>query len=274
MKKQKLDNRDNRLDERSADELRSIVVTYNTFGYGDGSVLFELGKTKVLCTVSLSPGVPPFLRGSGTGWLTAEYGMLPTATHTRTQRESGALKKSGRSVEISRLIGRSLRAIVDLKKLKDCTITVDCDVLQADGGTRTACITGAYLALCQAQKQWLERKQIGYPVIMDALAAISVGVKDDTVLLDLNYEEDCSVDADYNFVLTKSGSIIEIQGTAEYTPVSWELFDRIRHSAINGIKSLFTYLDSQVFELEEKKGTGAKALPLFSLRNRQHMVNS
>ena len=181
-----------RADNRAHNQLRPISLRHNEFGYAPGSVLFALGNTKVLCSVNMQPNVPPFLKGSKSGWLTAEYAMLPAATQLRTNRESSSFKRNGRSVEISRLIGRSLRNIVDLSKIGERTIIIDCDVLQADGSTRTACITAANYALHAAQAHWLERKVIDQPIITNRIAAVSVGINQDDALLDLDYTEDSS----------------------------------------------------------------------------------
>ena len=238
-----------RKDGRQPDHLRIINVSFNTFGYAAGSVLFELGNTKVLCSVSLQNGVPHFLKGKKTGWLTAEYAMLPTSTMNRMVREISSMRRNGRSVEISRLIGRSLRTIVDLDILGERTIYIDCDVLQADGGTRTACITGACLALRAAVDYWLENRVIKETIITDTLAAVSVGVVNGVPLLDLNYQEDSNADADFNFVITKSNKIVEIQGASEGATVSWEQFERARELAVTGVRELIKIGD-QLFDQE------------------------
>jgi len=229
---------------RAPDNIRSITVTHNAFGYAPGSVLFEMGNTKVLCAVSLSQGVPPFLKGTKTGWLTADYSMLPTATHTRRARATSSFRRDGRSIEISRLIGRSLRAVIDLNSIGERTISIDCDVLQADGGTRTACISGAFLALSAAQQAWLASGELKAPILTDVVAAISVGITKDMILVDLDYEEDSSIDADYNFVLTKTNRIIEMQGAAEQKSISWEQLHEICQAATHGVKQLFDVFDS------------------------------
>ncbi|MCX5921963.1 MAG: ribonuclease PH [Candidatus Dependentiae bacterium] len=234
-----------RLGGRANDHLRSLKVSYNVFGAKAGSVLFELGNTKVLCSVTMQPGVPHFLKGTGTGWLTAEYAMLPTATAVRTQRESSAAKQNGRSVEISRLIGRALRSIIALDKLGERTLLIDCDVLQADGGTRTACITGAYFALEDAMKYWLSTKQLQQSILKDSIVAVSAGILQGHPILDLDYSEDSVIEADFNFVLTRSNALIEVQGTAEQQPVSWEHFDQLRLLAISGAEQLFAFFDAQ-----------------------------
>lgn len=230
-----------RLNGRLNDQVRPLKISYNSFGYAASSVLFEIGNTKVLCSVTLQPGVPPFLKGSNSGWLNAEYAMLPTATIIRTQRESTTNKKNGRAIEISRLIGRALRSVVDLSLLGERTITIDCDVLQADGGTRTACISASYVALEYAVNQWIGAKLIPCSILIDAIASISAGVRQGIVILDPDFAEDSTIDSDFNFVLTKSGAIIEVQGTAEKCPVSWDQFEKLKTVALKGIADLFTF---------------------------------
>jgi ribonuclease PH len=252
-----------RQDNRAYDQLRKVKVTYNSFGYAPGNVLFEIGNTKVLCSVMMQKGVPPFLKGSKTGWLTAEYALLPAATTIRTQREATLFKRNSRSVEISRLIGRSLRSIVQLDNIGEQTIMVDCDVLQADGGTRTACLTGAYLALEVAEQFWREKDIIPETIIKDALAAISVGVIDNQVYLDLDYSEDNRADADFNFVLTSLGKLIEVQGSAEKKALSWEVFEQLRQLACSGIAKLMCY--SKRLATGKNRGKGG----LFSLQRRE-----
>ncbi len=231
---------------RLHNELRTATFTPNIFPNAAGSVLIALGNTKVLCAVTLQHQVPPFLRGKGTGWLNAEYAMLPAATGHRTQRELTSAKRNGRSVEISRLIGRSLRAVINFDTLGERTIVVDCDVLQADGGTRVTAITGAYYALCMAQAKWLAQKTIVQPILTDSVAAVSAGVHQGTVLLDPDYQEDSSIDADFNFVLTGSGDIIEMQGCAEQQTVSWEQFDAMRVLAQQGVTQLLDAVDKHI----------------------------
>lgn len=233
----------NRAGGRLPLQLRPISVSYGVYPYAAGSVLFEIGNTRVLCAVSLQQGVPPFLRGKKTGWLTAEYSLLPASTPTRTVREATTNKRSGRTVEISRLIGRSLRAVVNLDPLGEQTITIDCDVLQADGGTRAASICGAFLAVSAAERQWLAKGIISRPIIRDELAAISVGVGEKGALLDLDYSEDCAARADFNFVLTRTGNIVEIQGAAEKEPVSFTDYDALRDAAISGVRDIFAVYD-------------------------------
>ena len=252
---------------RKYDELRTIKISYNVFGYAPGSVLFELGNTKILCSVSMVSGVPPFLKGTKTGWLTAEYAMLPTSGHTRLSREGTQLKRNDRAIEISRLIGRALRSAVNLSLLNERTILVDCDVLQADGSTRTASITGAYIALKMAMNYWIESGQLVNSILTDAVSAVSVGFINGQALLDLDFEEDSMIDSDYNFVLTQSDSIIEIQGTAEKNALTWQDFEKIKDLAITGNKKLFASIDESFKTMHSKKNIKPE-LPLFSLKNR------
>ena len=266
-------NGSDRANGRLFDQIRPIRVTYDAFGYASGSVLFELGNTKVLCAVSLALGVPPFLKGSRTGWLTAEYAMLPTSTASRTQREAVTQKRSGRGTEISRLIGRALRAIINLDVLGERTISIDCDVLQADGGTRTAAISGAYLALQQAQQYWLADKIINQPCIIGDIAAISVGMVDGIPMVDLDCAEDNRAEADFNFMLNSSGAIIEIQGAVEQgAPVAWVDFEAMRHLAVSGVKTIFASCPAapHIQGQEQKDGQCNKSdsAPLFCLKNR------
>lgn len=231
-----------RHDGRLPDQLRPIKVTYNVFDYAAGSVLFEQGKTRVLCAVTINDGVPPFLKGRKTGWLTAEYAMLPAATPVRNQREAVTGKRSGRSVEISRLIGRVVRCAVKLDLLADKTIVIDCDVQQADGGTRAACITASMLALRCAQELWLANKIIQQPFIRYDLAAVSVGVVQGRALLDIDFQEDSTSDADYNLVLTSTGSVVEIQGSAEKDALTWEHCEQVLALARSGVIQIFKEL--------------------------------
>jgi ribonuclease PH len=212
-----------------------------TAGYiktADGSVLIEMGDTKVICTAKLEERVPQFLRNSGKGWITAEYGMLPGSSQVRIGRESARGKIGGRTHEIQRLIGRSLRAVADLKSLGERSVWIDCDVIQADGGTRTASITGAYVALTAAVRRWLERGIITTNPIKDAVAAVSIGMVDGKILLDLCYEEDSKAEVDMNFVMTGTGKFIEVQGTAESAPFTRSQMERMSEIAQQGIKEL------------------------------------
>jgi ribonuclease PH len=206
--------------KRTTDQMRPVSLERRVVKYAEGSCLVKFGDTHVLVTASLEERVPPWMKGKGSGWITAEYGMLPRATHERTRREAASGKQSGRSLEIQRLIGRSLRTVVDLAALGEKQITIDCDVLQADGGTRTASITGAWVALHDCFSWMKERRMIGPSVMKDHVAAISCGIVDGTAVLDLDYAEDSTAGTDANFVLTGTGGIIEIQGTAERTPFS------------------------------------------------------
>jgi ribonuclease PH len=223
---------------RSVDQLRPVSLTPNFSKYAEGSCLVKCGDTHVLCTASIDDKVPPFLRNTGSGWVTAEYGMLPRSTHTRTDREAARGKQSGRTQEIQRLIGRSLRAVTDLKALGERQIKIDCDVLQADGGTRTASITGSYVALHLALRRLVETKQLASLPLIDSVAAISCGIHRGTAVLDLDYAEDSEADADANFVLTASGKIIEIQATAEAAPFAEEQFAELLKLARKGIGEL------------------------------------
>jgi ribonuclease PH len=224
--------------ERAPDLLRPVTLETQVTRYAEGSCLVTFGHTKVLVTASVEEGVPPFLRGRGQGWVTAEYGMLPRATHTRGRREAAAGKQSGRTQEIQRLIGRSLRAVTDMKVLGERQITVDCDVLQADGGTRTASITGAWVALKLATGYLRAEGVIAADPILDQVAAISCGIFADTPVLDLDYEEDSNAEADANFVLTGSGDIVEVQATGEKRGFSQGEFDALFSLARKGIGEL------------------------------------
>jgi ribonuclease PH len=224
--------------ERLADALRAVTIETGVNRYAEGSCLIGFGHTKVLVTASLEEGVPGFLRGKGQGWVTAEYGMLPRATHTRGRREAAQGKQSGRTQEIQRLIGRSLRAIVDMKALGERQISLDCDVIQADGGTRTASVTGAWIALRLATKYLLDEGVIATDPILDQVAAISCGVFNGTPVLDLDYEEDSNAEADANFVLTGKGDIVEIQATGEKRGFSEGEFESLFSLARKGIGEL------------------------------------
>ena len=223
---------------RKPDELRVIRITRRYTCHAEGSVLIESGNTKVLCTASVLEKQPPHLRGTTQGWVTAEYGMLPRATHTRSDREAARGKQSGRTQEIQRLIGRSLRAVVDLNALGARSIHLDCDVLQADGGTRTASITGAFVALQDAVNGLLAKQLIAASPIKEHVAAVSVGIHNGTPLLDLDYDEDSTCDTDMNVVMTGSGGMIEVQGTAEGAPFSRAEMDTLIELAQSGIRQL------------------------------------
>ncbi|MFD2647877.1 ribonuclease PH [Devosia albogilva] len=223
---------------REPNQMRAVTIERGVAMKAEGSCLVSFGNTKVLVTASVETSLPGWLRGKGQGWVTAEYGMLPRATGTRTRREATAGKQSGRTQEIQRLIGRSLRAVVDLEKLGENQVTVDCDVLEADGGTRTASITGAYIALAEAIRWMDERKLTRGPALRDSVAAVSCGVYRGTPLLDLDYLEDVEAETDANFVMTGSGKFVEIQGTAEGAPFSREELDQLMLLAEKGIGEL------------------------------------
>lgn len=224
--------------KRNSDELRRVSIERAVSKHAEGSCLIKFGDTHVLCTVSLEERVPPWLKGQGRGWVTAEYGMLPRATNERTRRESTVGHPSGRTQEIQRLIGRSLRAVVDLEKLGERQISVDCDVIQADGGTRTAAITGAWVALYDCI-QWMKlRDMVKDDVLRDQVAAVSCGIYQGVPVLDLDYAEDSAAEADSNFVMTGKGGIVEVQGTAETEAFSQESFDQLMGLAKKGIGEL------------------------------------
>ncbi|WP_341502673.1 ribonuclease PH [Gallaecimonas sp. GXIMD4217] len=223
---------------RAVGQIRPVTITRNYTAHAEGSVLVAFGNTKVLCTASVEEGVPRFLKGKGQGWITAEYGMLPRATHTRNMREAAKGKQSGRTMEIQRLIGRSLRAAVDLEALGEYSITIDCDVLQADGGTRTAAITGACVALVDAL-DWLgEQGKLKVRPLKHMIAAVSVGIVDGRAVCDLEYVEDSQAETDMNVVMTDDGRLIEVQGTAEGEPFSVPEFNAMLELAVAGIQDL------------------------------------
>lgn len=227
-----------RLDGREANQLRPLKITRQFTQIPEGSVLIEVGMTRVLCTASIEEKVPPFQKGTGLGWVTAEYSMLPRATQTRTQREATKGKLTGRTMEIQRLIGRALRSVVDMKKLGERTIWIDCDVLQADGGTRTASITGAYVALVDAIHYLIAKGTLKESPIQDTLAAVSVGKVEGVALLDLAYSEDSRAEVDMNVVMTGAGKFVEIQGTAEEVPFDRTELDQFLVLAEKGIREL------------------------------------
>lgn len=227
-----------RIDGRQTNQLREVKVTRDFIPHAEGSVLFEMGNTKIVITASVEQRVPPFLRDTGQGWITAEYAMLPRATTVRTVREATIGKIGGRTHEIQRLIGRSLRSVVDLSLLGECTIWVDCDVLQADGGTRTAAITGAFIALYDALDRITAEKELPRSPISEFLAAVSVGILDSTPCLDLSFDEDSMAQVDMNMVMTESGKIVEIQGTAEKHPFTRQELDKLINLAEKGVKQL------------------------------------
>jgi len=227
-----------RMDGRKEQQLRPVTITPGFIKHADGSALIEVGATRVICTAKVESKVPPFLRNTGKGWITAEYGMLPSSSPIRIPREAARGRVGGRTHEIQRLIGRSLRAIAHLESLGEKTVWIDCDVIQADGGTRTASITGAFVALVEAVRQSAERGFTEENLIKDTVAAVSVGIVDGKVFLDLNAEEDSHAEVDMNFVMTGSGNFVEVQGTAELTPFSKARLDRMLKVAQKGIREL------------------------------------
>jgi len=237
-----------RHDQRKAEQLRPVSFYPGYLDYPAGSILISVGNTRVLCAATVEESVPRFLRGKGGGWLTAEYSLLPCSTHTRNQREASRGKQGGRTVEIQRLIGRSLRSVVDLNTLGERTIWIDCDVLQADGGTRTASITGAYAALGLAlMKLKAEHKLTGKIPLNDTMAAVSIGMTDETPILDLDYPEDSTANVDMNVVMTGSGKFVEIQGTAEGKPFGMNSLQEMLALAQVGINDLIKQMDNDVF---------------------------
>ncbi|MDR1994684.1 ribonuclease PH [Azonexus sp.] len=224
--------------QRQPDQLRAVRITRHFTRHAEGSVLIEIGDTRVLCTASVEESLPPFLRGKGQGWVTAEYGMLPRATHTRTAREAAKGKQSGRTQEIQRLIGRSLRAVTDLKALGERQITLDCDVLQADGGTRCAAITGAWVALYEACEKLAQAGKLAANPVKEHVAAVSVGIIKGSPVLDLDYPEDSGCDTDMNVIMTGRGGIVEVQGTAEGEPFTREQMNVLLDLAQLGIGQL------------------------------------
>ncbi len=227
-----------RLNQRKADELRPISITRQFTRYAEGSVLVCFGNTQVICTASIVPGVPRFLKGTNQGWLTAEYGMLPRATHERTDREASRGRQGGRTLEIQRLIGRSLRNCVNLKMIGEHTITIDCDVIQADGGTRTAAITGGAVALFDALKVLQKQNPLNQSAFTGFVASVSVGMHQGIAVLDLDYSEDSNAETDMNVVMNEALEFIEIQGTAEKRPFRHQEFNAMLELATNGIRSL------------------------------------
>ena len=235
-----------RTDGRADDQLRPVKLTPDFVPVAEGSVLIEIGQTRVICTATLDDGVPSFLKGTGKGWVTAEYGMLPRATEQRTPRESTRGRQSGRTLEISRLIGRSLRAVTDQQKLGERTVWLDCDVIQADGGTRTASITGAYVAIALAFERMVATGILKSMPLLDSVAATSVGLVLSDPMLDLCYEEDSRAEVDMNVVMTGSGRFVEVQATAEGRPFAGGELDRLLNLAANGIRHLTEHQRSLV----------------------------
>lgn len=243
-----------RLEGRKANELRQVRITRSYLKYPEGSVLMEMGDTRVICTASVEDKVPTFLKGQNKGWITAEYGLLPRSTQVRSVREAAKGHPGGRTYEIQRLIGRSLRSVVDLAALKERTIWIDCDVIQADGGTRTAAITGSFIALVDALRRLADQE--GWPnlPVTDYVAAVSVGKIGDEILLDLNYQEDSQAQVDMNVVMTGRGQLVEIQGTAEGSPFSKEEMDAMLALAWQGIEQLIAYQRRCLGEVGELVG--------------------
>jgi len=231
-----------RSDGRANDQLRPVKITRNYLKYAEGSCLIEMGETRVVCAASIDETVPPFLKGKGSGWVTSEYGMLPRAGTERSPREAARGRQGGRTLEIQRLIGRSLRAVTEVRSLGERTIIVDCDVIQADGGTRTASVTGAYVALVDALRSLQQRNIIRSLPLIDAVAAVSIGIVQGEMLLDLSYQEDSTASVDMNVVATGALRLVEIQGTAEGTPFTRQQMDQLIDLATKGIKQL---LDAQ-----------------------------
>ncbi|VEF47436.1 ribonuclease PH [Bacillus freudenreichii] len=248
-----------RVDGRNSDELRNIHIETDYLKHPEGSVLITVGDTKVICTASIEERVPPFLRGEGKGWISAEYSMLPRATQTRNIRESSRGKVSGRTMEIQRLIGRSLRAVVDLEAIGERTIWVDCDVIQADGGTRTASITGAFVALTLAVAKLVEEKELPSFPVTDFLAATSVGIIEEAgVILDLNYIEDSSALVDMNIVMTGSGEFVELQGTGEESTFTAGQLQEMLAAASKGMKELSAIQKEALGQVAEKIGSTSR----------------
>ncbi|MCK9217344.1 MAG: ribonuclease PH [Firmicutes bacterium] len=245
-----------RLDGRDKEQLRAVKITRNFLKHAEGSVLIEMGETKVICTASVEDKVPPFLKGLEKGWITGEYGMLPRSTEIRKPRDATRGRVDGRTMEIQRLIGRALRSVVNLNKLGESTIFIDCDVIQADGGTRTASITGAFVALVDAIDVMIIQGKIKKSPIQSYVAAVSVGVKDGEILLDLDYSEDSACQVDMNIVMTENGDIVEIQGTGEEKPFSKDEMEEMLRIGEKGIKELVFYqrqsLNSLNRYIEEK----------------------
>jgi ribonuclease PH len=253
--------------QRKSDHIRPLSIVYNAFGYADSSVLYEIGGTKILCSVTLQPGVPSFLRGSKTGWLTSHYSMLPTSCQQRVEREAVLGKRQGRTIEISRFIGRCLRSVVDTSAIGERTIIIDCDVLQADGGTRTASVSAASCALLKAQERWLKQGFIKEPVLKEPIFGISVALCDGEPVLDPDYVQDSTCSGDYNFVMTRKGDVIEVQGTSEQEPIAWDMIQKMRTYALKGVQAISTYVQALPdTKLQSKRDQ--KTAPLFSLGKR------
>lgn len=243
-----------RIDGRNNEQIRPVKITRNYLKHAEGSVLIEMGDTKVICTASIDDKVPPFIKGTGKGWITGEYGMLPRSTEVRKPRESVRGRIDGRTMEIQRLIGRALRSIVDLEKLGEMTIYIDCDVIQADGGTRTASITGSYVAIVDAFYKLIQREKIKEIPLNGYIAAVSVGIKDGEAILDLNYAEDSTCQVDMNIVMTDKGEFIEIQGTGEESPFNRTQLQEMMELAEKGIGELIEIQKQSLEEIADKVG--------------------
>jgi len=244
-----------RIDGRNNEQIRPVKIIRNYLKHAEGSVLIEMGDTKVICTASVDDKVPPFIKGTGKGWITSEYGMLPRSTETRKPRESARGKIDGRTMEIQRLIGRALRSIVNLEKLGEITIYIDCDVIQADGGTRTASITGSFVALVDALYNLVQQEKLKEVPLNGYIAAVSVGIKDGEAILDLNYAEDSTCQVDMNMVMTDRGEFIEIQGTGEESPFNKVQLREMMELAEKGIYELIEIQKQSLGEIADKVGT-------------------
>lgn len=243
-----------RIDSRNHDQVRPVKITRNYLKHAEGSVLIEMGDTKVICTATVDEKVPPFVKGTGRGWVTSEYGMLPRSTEVRKPRESVRGKVDGRTMEIQRLIGRALRSIVNLEKMGEMTVYIDCDVIQADGGTRTASITGAFVAMVEAFGKLVEGGKLSAIPVNGYIAAISIGIKDGQVLLDLNYAEDSTCQVDMNLVMTDKGQLVEIQGTGEESPFDKQKLAEMLRLGEKGIMELVALQKQALGGLSEKVG--------------------
>ena len=259
-----------RIDGRSADEMRPVKITRNFTKYAEGSVLIEVGETKVICTATVEEKVPPFMKGEGRGWVTAEYSMLPRSAPVRIIRESSKGKVSGRTHEIQRLVGRALRSVVDLEALGERTVFIDCDVIQADGGTRTASITGAFVALIDALSKLTGQKNSSKFPVREYLAAVSVGKVQDAILLDLAYSEDSKAQVDMNVVMTDTGKFVEVQGTAEGAPFTTAEFEALMEAARKGIAELVSIQKQALGDLGEMLLTERKKEQEYEKNNIGH----
>ena len=244
-----------RIDGRNNEQIRPVKIIRNYLKHAEGSVLIEMGDTKVICTASVDEKVPPFIKGTGKGWITSKYGMLPRSTEVRKPRESARGKVDGRTMEIQRLIGRALRSIVNLEKLGEITIFIDCDVIQADGGTRTASITGSFVALVDALYMLVQQEKLEEMPLNGYIAAVSVGIKDGEAILDLNYAEDSTCQVDMNMVMTDRGELIEIQGTGEESPFNKVQLQEMMELAEKGIQELIEIQKQSLGEIADKVGT-------------------